>query len=473
MRRLGTINNIEQILKKYGLYANKNFGQNFLVDQNILERIVKECHIDKNINVIEIGPGLGSLTEHLLENANSKSAAEEMRALWEQITGIEGLPAIVQETIQAQIDANMIGVQTYKERYEAVNEAIDAVEDYVKELQKALSDTATSLINFAESITDVEFNTAVLEGGKGKGEKYQEETGKTGQQVQQEVNEKGLDQRTMAHVRAEVTNSSGKMEQGQITSSGNYVMVANGSTLETYEWDAKTGTQGKLKKKRTIDQLTIDQFKSAPAEAKEALVYAIEHQKPGTLINKNIADLVAAAGIIGKTYKLKNGIYGSISKGGNIYYNQGKEGVQKWNTAKGKLVLEKYNEAEFKKKAESKNIGREYAQVLKKRGVSGYKTGGLADYTGPAWLDGTPSKPELVLNARDTQNFIALKDVLAKAITGIEDVPTSYGDILYEININVDKIEKDYDVDKVVDKVKKEIVKTSGYRNVTQVRNLR
>ena len=47
------------------------------------------------------------------------------------------------------------------------------------------------------------------------------------------------------------------------------------------------------------------------------------------------------------------------------------------------------------------------------------------------------------------------------------------GNILYEININVDKIEKDYDVDQVVDKVKKEIVKSAGYRNVTQVRNFR
>jgi hypothetical protein len=35
-----------------------------------------------------------------------------------------------------------------------------------------------------------------------------------------------------------------------------------------------------------------------------------------------------------------------------------------------------------------------------------YETGGLADFTGPAWLDGTKSRPELVLNARDTQNFI-------------------------------------------------------------------
>ena len=110
--------------------------------------------------------------------------------------------------------------------------------------------------------------------------------------------------------------------------------------------------------------------------------------------------------------------------------------------------------------------------IKKKLKKYAFVTGGIADFTGPAWLDGTPSKPELVLNATDTQNFIALKDVLSRAVNSIGS-GDSYGDITYEININVDKIEKDYDVDRVVDKVKKEIVKSSGYRNVTQVRNLR
>lgn len=46
------------------------------------------------------------------------------------------------------------------------------------------------------------------------------------------------------------------------------------------------------------------------------------------------------------------------------------------------------------------------------RELYAYKSGGLADFTGTAWLDGTPSKPEMVLNAKDTENFIALKDTL-------------------------------------------------------------
>ena len=105
---------------------------------------------------------------------------------------------------------------------------------------------------------------------------------------------------------------------------------------------------------------------------------------------------------------------------------------------------------------------------------SKFATGGLANYTGPAWLDGTPSKPELVLSAKDTQNFIALKDILSKAMSSAGAIDDSYNNnATYEININVDKITSDYDVDKMAERVKKIIVKDSSYRNVTQVRKLR
>ena len=112
------------------------------------------------------------------------------------------------------------------------------------------------------------------------------------------------------------------------------------------------------------------------------------------------------------------------------------------------------------------------AKAIKK--WSKFAKGGLADYTGPAWLDGTPSKPELVLNPTDTKNFLALRDILSSAMKATSSVTNSYGgDATYEININVDRLTSDYDVDKVAERVKKIIVKDSGYRNVTQVRNFR
>ena len=53
-------------------------------------------------------------------------------------------------------------------------------------------------------------------------------------------------------------------------------------------------------------------------------------------------------------------------------------------------------------------------------------------------------------------------------------INNSYGgNATYEININVDHLNNDYDVDKVVERVKKKIVQDAGYRNVTQVRKFR
>lgn len=98
--------------------------------------------------------------------------------------------------------------------------------------------------------------------------------------------------------------------------------------------------------------------------------------------------------------------------------------------------------------------------------VKVYKKGGLADFTGPAWLDGTKSRPELVLNARDTQNFIQLKDILASLMTsGPHSSTENNGDITYDIDINVESISSDYDVEQVANKVKSLINEDARYRN--------
>lgn len=57
------------ILKKYNIKANKSLGQNFLISQSVVETIVSSAQIGENDLVIEIGPGLGTLTEFLLQKA--------------------------------------------------------------------------------------------------------------------------------------------------------------------------------------------------------------------------------------------------------------------------------------------------------------------------------------------------------------------------------------------------------------------
>ncbi len=58
-----------QILKQYNISANKNLGQNFLISEDIVNGIIKAAEVQKDDLVIEIGPGLGTLTKELLQNA--------------------------------------------------------------------------------------------------------------------------------------------------------------------------------------------------------------------------------------------------------------------------------------------------------------------------------------------------------------------------------------------------------------------
>lgn len=102
-----------------------------------------------------------------------------------------------------------------------------------------------------------------------------------------------------------------------------------------------------------------------------------------------------------------------------------------------------------------------------------YLTGGLADYTGLAWLDGSKSKPELVLNAKDTENFITLKDILSDVLKGGLSRTKNSGDNYYDFHITVEEIANDYDVEKMIQKIKEEINNDARYRNVNAINLLR
>ena len=64
------------IMKKYNISANKDLGQNFLVDDSVIENIIEVSEIKSEDFVIEIGPGLGTLTSKLVEKAGKVIAIE-------------------------------------------------------------------------------------------------------------------------------------------------------------------------------------------------------------------------------------------------------------------------------------------------------------------------------------------------------------------------------------------------------------
>lgn len=70
------LNETKFLMKKYNITANKNLGQNFLIDDEVINEIVDSAEISKQDLVIEIGPGLGTLTSRLLEQAGKVIAVE-------------------------------------------------------------------------------------------------------------------------------------------------------------------------------------------------------------------------------------------------------------------------------------------------------------------------------------------------------------------------------------------------------------
>ena len=268
--------------------------------------------------------------------------------------------------------------------------------------------------------------------------------------------------------------------KGQTTIGG----LSSAEVQTVHEGADEAIAEAKARKEAALTQATTPTTTAAPAPAGPSAAEIYQSQLAGVkkIAPKNVSknninalyNYGAAAGV-GKAQVLRD-LVGAGGADPFTWANILKpildsSGINRWNLVKTfgdssaatKAVLDYFN-------ITLKNLKKQDGWKT----ATAFSTGGLANYTGPAWLDGTPSKPELVLNAKDTANFIALKDVLSKAMGSTKSINNSYGgDNIFEININVDKIEKDYDVDRVADRVKKKILESSSYRNVTQVRNFR
>ena len=99
----------KEIIEKNNFYFKKNFGQNFLIDQNVLNNIIEAADITKDDFVLEIGPGIGSLTQYLAENAGKVVAVEIDKnlipILSETLAGYDNLEIINEDVLKLDINA--------------------------------------------------------------------------------------------------------------------------------------------------------------------------------------------------------------------------------------------------------------------------------------------------------------------------------------------------------------------------------
>ena len=109
MANLGNPKNTIEIIQKYEFMFQKKFGQNFLIDTHVLEKTISAAGITKNDCVLEIGPGIGTMTQYLAENAGHVVAVEIDRnlipILKETLADYDNVTVINEDILRVDIKA--------------------------------------------------------------------------------------------------------------------------------------------------------------------------------------------------------------------------------------------------------------------------------------------------------------------------------------------------------------------------------
>ncbi len=105
MASLGDPKNTIEILNKYQFMFQKKFGQNFLIDTHVLEKIIRSAGVTKDDMVLEIGPGIGTMTQYLCENAREVIAVEIDKNL---------IPILTNDTLAAYDNVTVINEDILK-----------------------------------------------------------------------------------------------------------------------------------------------------------------------------------------------------------------------------------------------------------------------------------------------------------------------------------------------------------------------
>ncbi len=113
-------NNTIDVIKKHNLRLTKSLGQNFLNDDSVVRRIVDAAEIDNTVLVLEIGPGIGSMTRELAQRAAGVVAVEIDKhlipALHDNLSEFQNIDIINEDVMKADIEAI---ITSFKEKYNA------------------------------------------------------------------------------------------------------------------------------------------------------------------------------------------------------------------------------------------------------------------------------------------------------------------------------------------------------------------
>lgn len=109
MADLGNYTNTSEVLKKHQFRMQKKYGQNFLIDANILNKIIEAAQITEKDCVLEIGPGIGTMTQYLAEAAGKVIAVEIDRGLIpvleDTLSSYDNVTVLCQDILKVDLEA--------------------------------------------------------------------------------------------------------------------------------------------------------------------------------------------------------------------------------------------------------------------------------------------------------------------------------------------------------------------------------
>ena len=127
---------LKVLFEERGIRIKKQWGQNFLIDQNLLQFIVKTAELSRNDVVLEIGAGTGSLTRLLAQKAGHVFAVEVDRKLFE----------ILEETLKDFNNVTLINRDILKSKHHIQPEIVEAISDHVSTADSSTEDSCVKVI---------------------------------------------------------------------------------------------------------------------------------------------------------------------------------------------------------------------------------------------------------------------------------------------------------------------------------------
>lgn len=342
---------------------------------------------------------------------------------------VEATISAISETLTDEADRSLGEVQekvadAQEKAREALQDALDALADAQSSVADAMTDTANTSMNYMKQVSD--YYSSLLAS-------------------------------MMANQASQTVIAMGA--QGLTTAENEELKALQNKKTKTADDKKRIQELQNKGKTHSISQTAANPITGITGQSLTSAVSSVKGRIPEDVEWKNFVNSHKSS--IGPDGKQRNLVFSTGT--GETYYFSTRDEREKWykrwkNTGRIK-GLTKDSKGNFSARAMVRTGKHSF---LPEDGFK-YADGGLVNYTGPAWVDGTQNKPEAFLNAEDTKRIGQAAELLANlpifnnTSNANNAVSTTYGDTNVSVNITVESIANDYDVDRMMKRVEEKI----------------